>query len=134
VTVVIDASAAIALVSEAVGSGPWVKHVIVGEALAAPELVLFEAASLLRRLVLRGERNEASARLAHNDLLALPVDRYPYSLVAPRAWQLRSDLTIFQAAHVALAELLEAPLVTLDVRLARANGPRCEVVAYPGED
>jgi predicted nucleic acid-binding protein len=67
-------------------------------------------------------------------LLALAVERYPYSFMARRAWQLRDNLTVFDASHVALAELLDAPLVTLDASLARATGPRCEFLVYPGTD
>jgi predicted nucleic acid-binding protein len=134
VTVVLDASAVVALLTQACGPGPWVKRTIQGEPLACPELMLFEAANLLRRLILRGERDAASASLAHVDLLGLPVERYPYSFVARRAWQLRDNLTVFDGAYVALAELLDAPLVTLDRRLAAATGPRCEILVYPGDD
>jgi predicted nucleic acid-binding protein len=134
VTFVVDASAAVALVSQAVGTGPWVRRAVAAEALAAPELMLFEAANLLRRLVLRGGRDAASASLAHADLLAMSVERYPYSFMARRAWQLRDNLTLFDASYVALAELLDAPLVTLDARLARATGPRCAFLVYSGTD
>jgi predicted nucleic acid-binding protein len=134
VTVVVDASAVVALVSQAAGSGPWVRHTIASEALAAPELVLFEAANLLRRLPLHGDRDDASASRAHRELLALTIERYPYPFVAQRAWQLRGNLTMFDAAYVALAELLDVPLVTLDGRLSRATGPGCTFLAYPGED
>jgi predicted nucleic acid-binding protein len=96
--------------------------------------MMFEAANLLRRLILRGERDAASASRAHADLLGLPVERYPYDFVARRAWQLRDNLTMFDASYVALAEMLDAPLVTLDRRLATASGPRCQVVSYPGND
>ena len=133
-TVVLDASATVASLTEATGPGPWVKRTIEGEALAAPELMLFEAANLLRRIVLRGERDAASSSLAHADLLNLPVERYPYAFVARRAWEWRHNLTMFDASYVALAELLDAPLVTLDRRLAAAPGPRCEILAYPGDD
>jgi predicted nucleic acid-binding protein len=134
VTIVVDGSAAVALVTQAVGPGPWVKRYVATEPLAAPELMLFEAANLLRRLVLRGERDHSSASAAHADLLAMAVERYPYTFMAQRAWRLRGSLTLFDASYVALAELLEAPLVTLDTRLTRAAGPRCEIVAYPGDD
>jgi predicted nucleic acid-binding protein len=134
VTLVLDASASVAYLTEATGAGPWVKRTIQGEALAAPELMLFEAANLLRRVVVRGERDAASASMAHADLLNLPVERFAYAFVARRAWELRHTLTMFDAAYVALAELLEAPLVTLDRRLLSATGPRCQIVAYPGDD
>jgi predicted nucleic acid-binding protein len=131
---VVDASAAVALVSQAVGTGPWVRRAVANEALAAPELMLFEAADLLRRLVVRGGRDGASASLAHADLLAMPIERYPYWFISRRTWQLRDNLPLFDASYVALAELLDAPLITLDASLARATGPRCEFLVYPGTD
>jgi predicted nucleic acid-binding protein len=134
VSVVIDASAAIALVAETAGSGEWVRRTLADQPLAAPELMMFEAANLLRRLTLRGERDGASAAAAHADLLDLAVERYPYAFMAQRAWQLRDNLTLFDASYVALAEYLDAPLVTLDTRLARATGPRCEFLVYPDTD
>lgn len=51
-------------------------------------------------------------------------------MLARRVWELRDDLTAYDAAYVALAELLDAPLVTLDSRMARAAGPRCRIVAF----
>ncbi len=66
---------------------------------------------------------------AHADLTDLHVDLWPYELLAARAWQLRSNLSIHDAAYVAVAELTEAALATLDRRIAGAPGVRCTVVS-----
>jgi len=71
------------------------------------------------------ERVEAS--LAHDELLALPLQLWPYDAVAGRAWELRESLTVYEASYVALAELLDADVVTLGQRLARASEPRCTI-------
>ena len=71
------------------------------------------------------------AGLAHRDLLALPLQLWPYDAVAGRAWEMRETLTTYDASYVALAELLDADLVTLDQRLARASGPRCAIRTPP---
>lgn len=129
--VVVDGSALVALLADAGPAGAWVTAAIDGAVLAAPHLALFEAANILRRHGRSGQLVPAHATLAHADLLALPVELWPYAPLAERAWELRADLTAYNAAYVALAELLHAPLVTLDARLARATGPRCPVEAYP---
>jgi predicted nucleic acid-binding protein len=68
------------------------------------------------------------ATIAHADLLTLPVELFPYHVTADRVWELRANLTCYDGAYVALAELLGAPLATLDLKLSRATGPRCEFV------
>ena len=80
--------------------------------------------------------DEGAMRVALAELLALPVILVPFAHLATRAWELRANLTMYDASYVALAELLDAPLVTLDARIARAPGVRCEVRAFapPGED
>jgi len=128
--VVLDASATVALLADDGPAGAWVAKIVAGAALFAPELMPFEAANILRRQTLAGLLDPSEAALAHTDLAALPVRRFPYPAVADRVWGLRANLTAYDAAYVALAETLRAPLVTLDARLGRATGPRCEVLAY----
>ena len=72
-----------------------------------------------------GELSPDAATLAHVELQTLPVDLFPYGPVASRVWELRGNLTAYDASYVALAELLDAELATLDGRLARAPGPEC---------
>ncbi|MGH3682277.1 MAG: type II toxin-antitoxin system VapC family toxin, partial [Natronosporangium sp.] len=90
----------------------------------------YEVANVLRRQVLAGKLDHGSASLAHRDLVALPIDYYPYQTVADRIWQLRNNLSAYDAAHVSVAELLAASLITLDARLAGATGPACPILAY----
>jgi plasmid stability protein len=79
---------------------------------------------------LRGDISEDAASLAHADLGDLRLELFPYEVVAARAWELRANLTMYDACCVALAELLDADLVTLDARLARASGPACGFRVY----
>jgi predicted nucleic acid-binding protein len=127
---VMDASAVVAMLADVGPAGEWATAHVTGAKLAAPDLMPFEAGNILRRHVLAGVLDVSAATLAHADLTALPLDLCPYTALAERAWALRDNLTIYDAAYVALAELLRVPLVTLDARLARATGPRCPIVAY----
>ncbi|MDQ3114155.1 MAG: type II toxin-antitoxin system VapC family toxin, partial [Actinomycetota bacterium] len=67
------------------------------------------------------------AAQAHADLLDLPIEFWPFELLAARVWQLRANLSSYDASYVALAELIEAALVTLDRRISRSPGLKCEV-------
>jgi len=63
--------------------------------------------------------------MAHADLLDLRVELFPYAPFAARVWELRDNLTTYDAWYIALAEFLSSPVATLDRRLSRAAGPRC---------
>lgn len=128
---VLDASALVALLLDAGPSGRWVSERVHDRHLAAPELVLYETANVLRRRAAAGAVSQAEASLAHEDLRQLAIELWPYALSAERVWQLRANLTVYDASYVALAELLGADLLTLDARLARAPGPRCTVLTPP---
>jgi predicted nucleic acid-binding protein len=95
--------------------------------LHAPHLVDLEVLSVLRRQAGAGLLNARRASLALQDLVSLPVTRYPHVPFAPRVWELRGNLTPYDAAYVALAEALGCVLVTADARLARAPGTHCAV-------
>lgn len=125
--VVCDASALVALLLDDGADGRWAARALTGVALAAPSLVTFEAGNIIRRHELAGLVGADSAAQAHADLLDLTIEAWPYELLAARAWQLRANLSIYDAAYVALAELLDAALITLDERLTRAPGIRCTV-------
>jgi predicted nucleic acid-binding protein len=100
--------------------------------LAAPHLLDVEFLHALRRLVLGRQLGEDRAADARDDFAALVIARYEHTLVADRVWELRHGLTAYDATFVALAELLEAPLVTCDARLARAPGHHATVELFQG--
>jgi predicted nucleic acid-binding protein len=91
--------------------------------LHAPHLVDVEVLSALRRVVASGDASAARAAEAVADLLDLPLRRYPHEELVPRIWELRASFSAYDAAYVALAEVIAedgAPLLTSDARLARA--------------
>jgi predicted nucleic acid-binding protein len=81
-----------------------------------------EVGQVLRRYAANGEINSERGRLALADLADLPLRRYPHDFLLPRIWDLRNYLPAYDATYVALAEALEAPLLTCDRRLAAASG------------
>lgn len=124
---VVDASVlAVALMDDG-QDGDAARGRLRGEDLAAPSLIDLEVASVWRGLARGGHLDAKRARLALDDLRALPVQRVQHGLLLERCWELRENLTIYDAAYVALAEALEAPLLTGDGRLARASGPHCTI-------
>lgn len=125
--VVCDASALIAVLLDSGPDGRWATDAVTGASLAAPSLLPYEAANIIRRHELAGLASSDQAVQAHADLLALAIEYWPYEVLAPRAWELRSNLTIYDASYVALAEALGATLVTLDRRIARTPGVGCTV-------
>ena len=108
-------------------SGDLARARLRGTGLAAPELVDLEVASVLRRHLQRGALDERRAALALQDLRDLPMQRAPHRVLLERCRELRHTLTPYDAAYVALAEALDAVLVTADRRIAGAPGVRCEV-------
>ena len=90
--------------------------------LHAPHLIDVEVAQVLRRYVLRGELYPERARQALDVLAEFPLTRYAHEPLLGRMWMLRENLTAYDAAYVALAEGLRAPLMTRDRRLAAAPG------------
>lgn len=131
---VVDASVLAVALADDGPDGDHARTRLHGEVLAAPELVDLEVVSVLRRQNLAGAIDVRRAGLALADLAALPLQRAPHLPLLPRCWELRENLTVYDAAYIALAEALEATLITGDRRLARANGPRCdiEVLRTPG--
>lgn len=130
-TLVVDASLVVAALADAGGDGRWAESLLAGDALAAPHLMPVEAASILRRATLAGDISADVASLAHRDLLDLRVELFPYHPCAARAWELRDNVTCYDGWYVAVAELLDAPLATLDGRLANSPGPRCRFLLPP---
>lgn len=125
--VVCDASALVAVLLDSGPDGRWVTDALTGAALVAPSLLPYEVANVVRRQAERGETSTDQAAQAHADLLDLAIEYWPYETLAGRAWELRSALTTYDASYVALAEMIDAPLVTLDRRIAGAPGTRCRI-------
>jgi predicted nucleic acid-binding protein len=130
-TLVVDASVAVTALIGGGSHSAWARAIIVRDALVAPHLMLAEATQVLRRYELNGEITPTDASRAHADLLQLPVVLYEYMELGERIWELRNNITIYDAWYVALAEALDADLATLDVRLARAPGARCSFLTPP---
>ncbi len=124
-TVVVDASCVVAALVDHGEAGRWAEAQLISDDLAAPHLMPVEVANVLRRAVLSGDIAVDVGSQAHGDLLALPVALFAYEPLAERVWELRSAVTAYDAWYVALAELLEAPLATVDGRLSRSKEPRC---------
>ncbi|MFZ1990196.1 MAG: type II toxin-antitoxin system VapC family toxin [Alphaproteobacteria bacterium] len=121
--IVIDASALLeTLLDPSVAAALHKKLTALGEFLCAPHLIDLEITHALRRRV--GLRQLASDRAieALSDLSALRIDRYPHLGLLKRVWELRQNLTAYDAIYVALAEELDAPLITQDLKLASAPG------------
>lgn len=121
--IVIDASA---LIESLLGtpSAPAVEMVLFapGQTLHAPHLLDVEVTQVVRRLVAHGGVSSERGRAALVQLVDLPLYRYPHGTLLPRIWELRNNLTAYDAAYVALAEALNVPLLTRDKRIAGAAG------------
>ncbi len=98
-----------------------------GQTLHAPELIDLEVLQVLRRFVRDRDLSLARATEALSDYRDLGIERFSHELLLERAWELRTNLTAYDAAYVALAELLDAPLLTADQRLARSPGHEAEI-------
>ena len=124
-SVVVDASVLVAAAVDSGAEGQWAERLVETEPLSAPELAQVEATNILRRLELAGVIESSEATSAQRDLMRLELDLFPFEPFAERVWELRSNLTSYDAWYVAVAELIAAPLATLDAKLPRAPGPRC---------
>ena len=125
--IVVDASILAPALADDNSDGDAARTGLRDQALAAPELIDLEVASVWRRQVMAGQLEARRADLAVADLLALPLQRIPHRQLLTRCWELRENLTTYDAAYVALAELLDVVLVTGDKRLSRSPGLRCRV-------
>ncbi len=130
-SVVCDASALVALLLDGGPDGRWVAETVTGRDLVAPNLVVMEAANIVRRHELAGIVSADQAAQAHADLMDLAIEQWPYELLSARSWELRHNLSIYDATYVALAEAIRVKLVTLDRRIAGAPGLRCPIETPP---
>lgn len=130
-TLVVDASALVAATTESLPGGQWAESQLAAGDLVGPEFALAEATNILRRLELAGETSRDGAAFGFRQLMRLEIELHSFAPFADRVWELRHNLTAYDAWYVALAESLDCPLVTLDLRLSRAPGPTCEMLTPP---
>ncbi len=127
-TIVVDASIFVSAFAEVGDYSGWASEIINSEDLHCPTLVYAECAQGLRRVERIGDLSSLEAELALREILELDKSLYPFEPYADRVWDLRHNLTCYDAWYVALAESLACPLVTLDLRISRAGGIQCEVI------
>jgi predicted nucleic acid-binding protein len=126
--IVVDASALLEMLLNTPASSRVTERLFGrNDTLHAPHVLDLEVAQVLRRYTISGEMDAERSEQALEDLADLPLNRYPHDVFLFRIWALRRNLTAYDAAYIALAEALEAPLVTRDSALARAPGHRARV-------
>ena len=130
-TLVVDASAVVVALADEGPDGEWARAAMAADVLAAACHLHVEVSSVLRRAVLGGRISRDVAALAHDELVQLPITTFPFEPLARRVWELHPNVVAYDAAYVALAEELAAPLLTLDQRLVRAPGPTCTFLTPP---
>ena len=123
--IVVDASVLATALSDDRDDGLRARSRLVGQRLSAPDLVDLEVTSLFRRLCAAKQLKAERANQALADLAAIRLERVSHRWLIARCWELRHNLTVYEGAYVALAEVLGATLVTADAKLVRAAGPRC---------
>lgn len=125
---IVDATVLVAATTDTGPDGVWAENILAEGDLIAPELALVEATNILRRLELAEVISTIESTSAQRDLMRLRIELFPFEPVAERIWDLRKNVTCYDAFYVAVAELLDLPLATLDHRLSRAAGPNCTFV------
>jgi predicted nucleic acid-binding protein len=128
VSLVVDSSVLVAALVDSGPQGAWAEDILASGSLHAPELVRVEATNVLRRLERARKITKAEANAAHDDLMRLDLEMFPFDPFADRVWELRHTMTSYDAWYVALAEALHLPLATLDVKLAKASRASCDVL------
>lgn len=126
--IVIDASALVEFLLRTPAAAAVRNRVLgSGQTLHAPHLIDVEVAQVMRRYAATGQIEAARGRAALDDLLDFPLYRHPHQFLLRRLWELRHNITAYDAVYVALAEALDATLLTRDRRLAAAPGHRARV-------
>lgn len=126
-TMVVDASVVVAALDRG-ERGQWATDCLRVPTLCAPQMLPVEVANALRRLVRMGSVPASAGRDALDDVPLLGIELYPFVPFSDRVWELRENLTAYDAWYVALAEAHDCPLATLDDRIVTAAGPRCDFV------
>lgn len=126
--IVLDASAVIELLLGTAAGALVAKRIVRhGESIHAPHLIDVEVAHVLRRLQAAGDLGDERGREALADLADLDLDRHSHHDLLPRVWDLRHNVTAYDAVYLALAEVLGAPLLTLDQKLASSSGHDAQI-------
>lgn len=130
-SVVVDSSVLVAALVDSGPQGMWAEGVLAGGSIHGPELVRAEATNILRRLERAGQITTPEANAAHEDLMQLDMELFTFDVFADRIWELRHNVTSYDAWYVAVAEALNLPLATLDEPLSKARGPTCKFLTPP---
>lgn len=125
--IVVDASVLATALADDGADGDRARARLAGEHVVLPALADLEVTSVLRGAARGGALDSRRVGQALHDLMALPARRVVSTAMLPRIWELRENLTTYDAAYVALAEALDVVLLTADRRLSRAPGPACEI-------
>ncbi|MEO6195727.1 MAG: type II toxin-antitoxin system VapC family toxin [Thermoanaerobaculia bacterium] len=129
--IVLDASAAVEILLQSEVGASLTRRLLGPESsLHAPHLLDVEVAQVFRRFVLHGEVQPLRAQQALKVLADFPIERYSHQILLPRIWSLRENLTAYDAAYVALTEILGATLLTRDGRISRAPGHTARVEVF----
>ena len=130
-SIVIDSSVVVAALVDSGPHGDWAEEILSGGLLQAPELVLAEATNIFRRLERATLIATSEANAAQDDLMQLDIELLPFEPFADRIWELRHNVTSYDAWYVAIAEALKLPLATLDEPLSKSTGVTCKFLT-PG--
>jgi predicted nucleic acid-binding protein len=125
-SVVVDSSVLVAALLDSGPQGAWAEKVLEKGSLYAPQLARVEATNIFRRLERAKHITTPEANAAHDDLMQLDMELFPFEPFAERIWELRHNMTSYDAWYVALAEALKLPLATLDRPLSRLKKVDCE--------
>ena len=131
-TCVVDASVVVAALTSTNPDGAWAESLLANDELLAPHLLPAEVVSMLRRATAIGDLSIDAAARAQTRLLDLRAELHPYAPFAERIWELRGNLTPYDAWYVAIAETFNVRLATVDGPLTRAPGVRCAFLTPPG--
>jgi predicted nucleic acid-binding protein len=124
--IAVDANAIVAMLVDGAELGSASRGLYAEHDLAAPDLLGYEVTSVLRKLCLLGAVTARVAEQALGELSLIRLSSVPHGDIAQRMWELRDNLSAYDAAYVSVAELFDVPLLTFDNRIRRAPGPRCE--------
>ena len=126
--IVVDSSVVLEILLQTPASATLTERLFsAGETMHAPHLLDVEVVQVLRRYSALGSLDDRRGAQALSDLVDWPIRRYPHSFMLERIWALRANLTAYDAAYVALAELLDAPLLTRDGKIAGAPGHQAHI-------